>query len=435
MKNERSWFGHPPGLTILFLTEMWEKFSYFGMRAMLVYYMTRQLAIGQQQASLIYGLYTGSVMLAPLLGATISDRWLGARRAVICGALIVAVGHFMMAFESLFFPALAIIAAGSGLLLPNLPTQISALYAPGDARRSAAFSVYYVGINTGGILAPLVCGTIGELYGWHWGFTTAGVGMVVGLLIYLVGTRHLPADTIARTGKVDSRPTTATSRHLQLLVTVALIVVVFRGSYEQIGNTIALWAEQGVDRTVTARFTIPMTWFQSLNPLLVFLLTPFVVMRWTRQAKQSREASPLGKMAIGAMLAAAGYFVLSAVALNASADSASVSWTWLLLYFVLVTTGELYLFPIGLALFARMAPAGYAATAVAGWYLAGFAGNLLAGAFGTLWSVLSCAGFFAAMGSVAVIAALLFHMYDRRLRGTASSEGIPDADLHGRAGH
>ena len=165
MTREPTWFGQPRGLTILFLTNMWEQFSYFGMRALLVYYMTKELLLGQQTSSFIYGAYTAFAYFTPILGGAIADRWLGKRRAVTIGASIMAAGHFMMAFEPFFYVALATIALGNGFFLPSLPSQINDLYQAGDPRRGWAYNVYYVGINIGGFLAPLICGTLGEVYG------------------------------------------------------------------------------------------------------------------------------------------------------------------------------------------------------------------------------------------------------------------------------
>src|SRR5450432_962064 len=190
--KQQTWFGQPRGLTILFLTEMWEIFSYYGMRALLVYYMTKQLLIGQERASIIYGTYTAMAYFTPIFGGLIADKWLGKRRAVIIGGSIMAAGHFMMTFEPLFYLALGTIALGNGLFLPSLPSQIDGLYRPDDPRRGWAYNVYYVGINIGGFLAPLVCGTLGEFYGWHWGFGAAGVGMLTGLVIYIRGGKYLP---------------------------------------------------------------------------------------------------------------------------------------------------------------------------------------------------------------------------------------------------
>src|SRR3954465_12724916 len=187
-----SWFGQPRGLTILFLTNMWEQFSYYGMRALLVYYMTSTLLFGQEKSSSIYGFYTAFAYFTPIIGGTIADRWLGKKRAVIIGAAVMAAGHFMMAFQPAFYFALATIAIGNGLFLPTLPSQINDLYRAEARRRAWAYNVYYVGVNIGGFLAPLVCGTLGELYGWHWGFHAARVGMLLGLGNFFVGGGVLP---------------------------------------------------------------------------------------------------------------------------------------------------------------------------------------------------------------------------------------------------
>ena len=412
------WFGQPRGLTILFLTDMWEQFSFYGMRALLVFYMTKQLGLAQQRASLIYGLYAAGVYFTPIVGGVISDRWLGRRNAVILGGLIMAAGHFMMAVPALFYPALATIACGNGLFLPSLPGQINGLYAQDDPRRRSAYNVYYVGINVGGFLAPLVVGTLGEVYGWHWGFGAAGVGMIVGLITYIAGRKYLPPD------RDRNRPTDAAvdalkeplSRRFALLILIAACVVVFRGAYEQIGNTIALWADTGVDRAVTAGWSIPATWFQSLNPLMVFLLTPLYVMRWNRQAAQGREASSVVKMATGAAIVGASYLMIAAVAAWSDVHHAKASWVWLAGFIVLMTSGELFILPVGLGLFGRLAPARLTATTIATWFLAGFFGNLLAGWIGGFWSATPHAGFFAVTAAVAFTAAVLLFLVSGRAR-------------------
>jgi len=371
--NQPTWFGQPRGLTILFLTEMWEIFSYYGMRSLLVYYMTKQLVIGQEKASFIYGTYTAMAYFTPILGGVIADRWLGKRRAVIIGGSIMAAGHFMMAFEPSFYLALATIALGNGLFVPSLPSQINDLYRSDDPRRSWAYNVYYVGINLGGLLAPLVCGTLGEFYGWHWGFGAAGVGMLAGLAIYILGGRYLPEQ--ARVVRNAGPASTSMRKHRStfvLLLAIGLAVTVFRAAYEQIGNTVALWADVGIDRR-TALMTIPMTWFQSLNPLLVFVMTPLLLARWRRQAAAGRSQSSMRKMAVGALIVAAAYLLLALAAFQVEPGRAN--WPWLVLYFALFTLGELYILPTGLGLFARLAPPGFGATTIAAWYLAIFSGN------------------------------------------------------------
>ena len=422
----RAWFGQPPGLTILFLTNMWEQFSYYGMRALLVYYMTRTLMIEQGSSSLIYGAYTSLAYFTPIVGGAIADRWLGKRRAVTIGAATMAAGHFMMAFAPLFYPALVTIALGNGLFLPTLPSQINDLYRAEDPRRAWAYNVYYVGVNIGGFLAPLVCGTLGELYGWHWGFGAAGIGMLAGLFTYLVGGRHLPAEQRAAEPAAEGARRASGRDVYLLLLGVGLAVTVFRGAYEQVGNSVALWAGSSVDRGLGA-FAIPMTWFQALNPLLVMLMTPFLLARWKRRAAKGREHSPPQKMAIGALIVAAAYLFLAAAALRAGNGQAS--WLWLAAFFVIFTLGELYILPNGLGLFARLAPPRFGATTVASWYLAIFTGSLTAGLVGTLWSRLGHAVFFLLLAGIALAAALFLLLLDRPGRAVLARRAAAEEAL------
>jgi proton-dependent oligopeptide transporter, POT family len=423
--NQPSWFGQPRGLTILFLTEMWEIFSYYGMRSLLVYYMTKELMIGQGHASFIYGAYTAIAYFTPIFGGMIADRWLGKRRAVIIGGSIMAAGHFMMTFEPLLYPALATIALGNGLFLPSLPSQINDLYRPDDQRRAWAYNVYYVGINIGGFLAPLVCGTLGEFYGWHWGFGAAGVGMLAGLVIYIVGGRYLP-DTMRAANPVSQAAPRGGSHRATfiLLFGIGLAVTIFRGAYEQIGNTVALWADVGVSRA-TAFMTIPMTWFQSLNPLLVFLMTPALLAHWRRRARAGREPSSMKKMATGALIVAAAYLLLAIVASNAGTGRAS--WMWLVAFFAVFTFGELYILPTGLGLFARLAPLGFGATTVAAWFLAIFGGSAAAGAVGALWSLMSHAGFFVILAVIAAMAGAMLFALDGATRRVEAERALESA--------
>ncbi|MFA6229257.1 MAG: peptide MFS transporter [Rhodanobacter sp.] len=424
-----NWFGHPRGLTVLFLTEMWEMFSFFGMRALLVYYMTLHLHFGQEYASLIYGSYAAFVYFTPVFGGMVADRWLGKRNAVIIGGTTMALGHFMMASEPLFYPALATIALGNGLFLPTLSSQIEDLYRSDDPRSKSAYNIYYVGINLGAFLAPLVCGTLGESYGWHWGFAAAGFGMLLSLVIYLAGARYLPVEPKRVGGARPSRPPMdrAVRDRFAVLIVIAAIVVIFRGAYEQNGNTIALWADTGVDRQLANGWTIPMTWFQSINSLAVFALTPFLVARWARLAQRGIETPLLGKMAFGAAIVGASYVLLGLVAAWSEAHGTRANWGWLAGWFVLMTVGELYILPVGLALFGRLAPEGFRATSIATWFFAGFFGNLLAGALGTRWSVLTHAWFFALIGAVAGLSALLLYLLGRRLGGVESHGAVEPA--------
>jgi len=424
--NQQTWFGQPRGLTILFLTEMWEIFSYYGMRALLVYYMTKQLLIGQEKASLIYGSYQALAYFTPIFGGLIADRWLGKRRAVIIGGSIMAAGHFMMTFEPLFYPALATIALGNGLFLPSLPSQIDGLYRPEDPRRAWAYNVYYVGINIGGFLAPLICGALGEFYGWHWGFGAAGVGMLLGLVIYILGGKHLPDQVRAvKQTLAPTEPRTPAGKYRStfiLLFAVGLAVTLFRGAYEQYGNTLALWADVGIDRTI-GTWTIPMTWFPSLDPLLVIMMTPLLLAHWRRRTQAGSPGSAMRKMALGALIVAAAYLMLATVAFSAGTGRAS--WVWLTLFFVVFTFGELYILPTGLGLFARLAPIGYGATTVAAWYFVICTGSLSAGIVGTLWGRISHAGFFVILTVISAIAAAMLFALDpviRRIEAARAAE-------------
>ena len=395
--------GHPPGLAVLFMTEMWEKFSFFGMRALQIYYMTKQLHFSQGTASLIYGAYAAGVYLTPIAGGVISDRWLGRHRAVVLGGAIMALGHFMMASEALFFPAMATIAIGNGLFLPNLPSQVGALYAEDDPRRASAYNVYYVGINLGATLAPLVCGTLGEVYGWHWGFGAAGVGMCLGLVIYLAGGRWLPEDGPRAMPQPMPASTDDAATRVGRLVAIGLAVVVYRMAYEQTGNTLAVWVDASVDRHLGS-WLMPATWVQSLNPLFVFLLTPPLVALWQRREARRGAARALGRMAIGAFVSALAWLALAAVIHRDLAQHAATGIGWVTAFFALFALAELYILPVGLGLFATLAPARHRATTIAAWFLAAFAGNLLSGVLGTAWTRLAPDTFFVLTAGVAALA-------------------------------
>lgn len=409
-------FGHPPGLTVLFMTQMWAEFSYFGLQALLVYYMTQHLEFTQAKSSLIYGAYGAAAFFSPFFGGIIADRWLGRTRSVVTGAGLMMAGHFAMASEALLFPALVLVALGNGLFLPPLAVQVGSLYQDGDPRQTQAFSAYYMGINLGGLLAPLVCGTLGEIYGWHWGFAAAGLGMLVGMVIYLRFRHLLPADPqptrLARTTVGQRHLSDAEWRNLRFLVAIIAVVVLFRIAYEQSGNVIALWVDQQTDRTIDVfgtRRTIPATWFQSINPLLIILGTPLLIRFWSRLARRYGPANLLKRMSLGCAIAAASMVVMvAAAALNARTGQ-PVGPGWVIGYFVLLTLGELLVIPVGLSLVGALSPVQVAAMAMGAWYIAKFLGSLLAGIMGAYWGVIPATIFFAlGAASVAVAASLLY---------------------------
>jgi POT family proton-dependent oligopeptide transporter len=428
-------FGHPIGLSYLFATEMWERFSYYGMRALLVLYMVKYLlqperaetVVGygaikggleslfgpldvQPIASQIYGLYTGLVYLTPIFGGLLADRVLGQRRTVVIGAALMAVGHFMMAVESLFLFALLVLILGNGAFKPNISTQVGTLYAPGDPRRDRAYSIFYVGINIGAFLAPLVCGTLGEEIGWHYGFSAAGVGMTIGLAIYLHASRTLPADvlSVARPAAADARPMTRDEwRAIAALLLLCIPVTFFWATYEQQGNTIALWADDYTDKRVDLgvwAFDIPTTWFQAFNPFMIFAFTPLVVALWARQARRGTEPSTVAKLAIGCAGVAASNILMAVAAIDAGVGG-KASWLWLLAYFIVITLGELYLSPIGLSLVSKVAPARLLSMMMGCWLATSFTGNFIAGWLGSYWSAMNKAEFFLMIAAIAALAA------------------------------
>jgi len=409
----RTLFGHPPGLTVLFMTQMWAEFSYFGLQALLVYYMTQHLGFGQAKSSLIYGAYGAAAFFSPFFGGIIADRWLGRTRSVVAGALLMMCGHFAMAFEALLFPALALVAIGNGLFMPPLAVQVGDLYAEGDPRQAQAFSAYYMGINLGGLLAPLVCGTLGEVYGWHWGFAAAGFGMFAGLVIYLRFRHLLPDEPRSRADTPVAARVALSAKdwgNLRLLVAIIGVVVLFRIGYEQSGNVIALWVAQQTDRAIAPfgmRFEIPATWFQSINPLLIIVLTPFLMRYWAHRAKRRGPANLLARMSLGCLIAALSMVVMViAAALNAETGQ-PVSAAWVIGYFVLLTIGELLVIPVGLTLVGALSPLQIAAMAMGSWYIAKFLGSLLAGAMGSYWGIVPATVFFG-FGAASVMIAALF---------------------------
>jgi proton-dependent oligopeptide transporter, POT family len=440
------WFGHPKGLTFLFTTEMWERFSYYGMRSLLVLYMTKYLflhghaenALGlaglksaleamfgqldiQPLSSQIYGLYTALVYLTPIFGGLLADRVLGQRRTVVIGAVLMAIGHFMMAVEQLFLLALLALILGNGAFKPNISTQVGGLYAPGDRRRDRAYSIFYVGINVGAFLAPLVCGTLGEEAGWHYGFAAAGVGMLIGLSIYLYAFPLLPADELQKAKAAHStrRPLTGSEwRAIIALLVLFVPTTLFWATYEQSGNTIVLWADANTDRSVDLfglAAQIPTTWFLAFNPFMIFAFTPFVVALWTRQAARGNEPSTISKMALGCFGVTAANLLMSIAAFHAGGGKAS--WFWLFGFFVILTIGELYLSPVGLSLVTKIAPARILSMMMGVWLATSFVGGFLAGWLGSFWSGMEKPEFFLMIAAIAAAAGAIIFACRWLLRG------------------
>ena len=429
---------------------MWERFSYYGMRSLLVLYMTKYLLLRgradstlglsglksgleaifgpldiQPLSSQIYGLYTAFVYLTPIFGGLAADRLLGQRRTVVVGAVLMAIGHFMMAVEQLFLLALLALILGSGAFKPNISTQVGGLYAPGDRRRDRAYSIFYVGINIGAFLAPLVCGTLGEEVGWHYGFAVAGVGMLTGLAIYLYALPLLPADELQKAMASHSarRPLDGNEwRGVIVLLILFVPTTLFWATYEQSGNTIVLWADANTDRTVDFFgfvSKIPTTWFLAFNPFMIFAFTPFVVTLWTRQAARGSEPSTVTKMALGCFGVTAANLVMALAAFHTGGGQAS--WLWLFGFFVILTIGELYLSPVGLSLVTKIAPARILSMMMGVWLATSFVGGFLAGWLGSFWSRMEKPEFFLMIAVIAALAGTIIFACRRLLR-----DALPD---------
>ncbi|HEY0839129.1 MAG TPA: peptide MFS transporter [Vulgatibacter sp.] len=451
----RTLFGHPIGLSVLFLTEMWERFSYYGMRGLLVLYMTDHLFIQgraetvlgfatiqgilggifgdmnvQQFSSQIYGLYTGFVYLTPFFGGMLADKILGQRKTVVLGGILMAIGHFLMAFETLFYLALFFLILGNGAFKPNISTQVGNLYAADDPRRDRAFSIFYVGINVGAFFSNLVCGTLAFTLGWHYGFGAAGVGMLLGVVIYLAGQRFLAPDNVMKThaGEAVRQPLTrAEWRRVAALVILCLLNVVFWAVYEQQGNTMQLWADKQTEWPTIFGWQIPSPWFQSFNPFFIFTLTPFIVGFWAWQAKRKKEPTSVTKMAIGCVILGLSFIVMVVGAKIIGDGKGSLLWP--VVCTLLLTVGELYLSPVGLSLVTKVAPARIVSMMMGMWFLSSFLGNYLSGLIGTLYSVMPKELFFLVLTVLGVAAGLAIFVLNRPLQKAMASreEAVPAA--------
>jgi POT family proton-dependent oligopeptide transporter len=405
---DRGFFGHPRGLSTLFFTEMWERFSYYGMRAFLILYMVAPAAAGglgfsDTRAASIYGTYTGSAWAAAILGGLVADRVLGQYRTVLLGGIVIAAGHFTLAFKTLpfFYTGLGLIVLGTGLLKPNVSTLVGSLYPHGDKRRDAGFSIFYMGINLGAFIGPLVAGYLAQRVNWHIGFASAGVGMAFGVTQYVLGRQRLKAG-IARLGQKPAAPTadtaaahrTAETRHgfsheewrrIGAIVIFFLAAVLFWGAYEQAGSTLNLFADR-YTRLEVFGFAFPSSWFQSVQPVFVIILSPIFGWLWLRLGRH--EPSVPAKFAFGLLFMGLAFLVLVPAGAMASGEGVRVSPWWLVASYFVTELGELCISPVGLSEVTKLAPLRIVGLMMGVWFLSNAFGNKLAG-----WA----AGFFSSM--------------------------------------
>jgi POT family proton-dependent oligopeptide transporter len=473
----KQWFGHPRGLSTLFMTEMWERFSYYGGRALLILYMTDAVVSGGlgmtvAEAGALYALYTSVVYMTNLPGGWIADKFIGARNAVFYGGIIIAIGNACLAtgVSTLFYVGLALIALGTGLLKPNVSTMVGSLYAKDDARRDAGFSIFYMGINLGAFMAPLIAGYLGQNIAWRWGFAAVTVGMILGLIQYKLGAKHLGTAGMKEEAKTAEE---AASRRRSLMIglgvvaalvaipllvgamglaevgvewvsnmvgiillvlpvayfavlfltgqwsgeergrIVAIIVfyiaaALFWSSFEQAGTTLTLFADRHTDNSV-AGADFPSTWWQSVNALFIIALAPVFAWLWVWLSRRRREPSTPLKFSLGLLLVGLGFLLLvpAAFMVQDGGEGTRVGPQWLLGIYFLHTLGELCLSPVGLSAMTKLAPERIVGQMMGIWFLGAATGNYIGGRVGGLFESYPLSGIFLAVFATSAAAGLV----------------------------
>jgi proton-dependent oligopeptide transporter, POT family len=444
--QDRGFFGHPSGLSTLFFTEMWERFSYYGMRAFLILYMVTPVADGglgfsDPDAASIYGTYTGSVWGAAILGGIVADRFLGQYRSVLIGGIIIALGHFTLAFKALpfFYTGLALIVVGTGLLKPNVSTVVGSLYAPGDTRRDAGFSIFYMGINLGAFMGPLIAGYLAQRVDWHIGFASAGIGMAFGVTQYILGRKRLqpaverlasqPRATVAHdtTGRPVSESqggllgfSTTEWKRIGAIVILFVVATLFWGAYEQAGSTLTLFADR-YTRLDIMGFSFPSSWFQTVQPICVILLAPVFAWLWIRLG--TREPSVPAKFTLALLFMAASFAVLMPAGAMAQAGTGvRVSPMWLVGAYAISELGELCLSPVGLSAVTKLAPVRILGLMMGVWFLSNSFGNKLAGWAAGFISTMPLESLFGVVTAVLAAAALVMFALIKPIRRLMGEE-------------
>jgi len=438
------WAGHPAGLTTLFFTEMWERFSYYGMRGILILYMIAPAASGglgwsTARAASVYGTYTGSVWAAAIVGGFLSDRFLGAYNGVLIGGAVIAIGHFALAWDavSFFYVGLGLIVIGTGLLKPSVTALVGSLYTNEDRRRDAGFSIFYMGINLGAFLGPLVAGWLAQRVGWHWGFGAAGAGMLLGLTQYVAGLRRLRFQTESRInalGRQDGEssevqreggagPLTVRERkQIGAVILLFAFAAVFWAAYEQAGSTLNLFADR-YTRLSLFGVSFPSTWFQSVQPAFVILLAPVFAWFWPKMG--NHEPSSPAKCAMGLLFVGLAFvWLLPAAALAQNGSGVRISPWWLIFAYLIQEIGELCISPIALSLVTKLSPRRFVGLLLGLWFLSTAAGNKLAGWISSFVDTVPLAYLFAGTALVSLLSAFvlfaLVRPLSRLISGTSS---------------
>ena len=420
---------NPHSLTTLFFTEMWERFSYYGMRALLVLYLVNSQNYSESDALHIYAVYTGLVYLTPLIGGYLADRFLGSQKAIFIGGLTMMIGHFLMAFPNFLYLAIGMLIIGNGYFKPNISTLLGRLYKPDDVRRDSGFSIFYVGINLGAFLAPLIVGYVGETINWHYGFAIAGFGMLAGLIQFYIGQNKIIKEDISSQSKklnpadwgiitlvsvinlplilvilelnqiindlffeilailiiliffyfiTKKKQLLAVKKDIKRIAYIGILsifVIFFWMGFEQAGGSLTLFANNSVDRNFLG-FVIPASFFQSINPLIIILIGPMIANFWLSVDRSKNKINTSQKMGLGLLLLASGFFLIMLV--NNSSET-SISLWWLVGVYFLHTMGELCLSPIGLSMVSKVSPKKIASLMMGFWFLSSAVANFTAG--------------------------------------------------------
>ncbi|OWW26307.1 MFS transporter [Zobellia sp. OII3] len=395
--HEKELFGHPVGLYILFFTEMWERFSYYGMRAILVLYLVTKtsevnsgLGWTNNEALALYGWYTMLVYVASIPGGIIADRILGQKKAVILGAILLVIGHSILAIEEMwaFYTGLGFIISGVGMLKPNISTMVGGLYKKDDIRRDKGFTIFYIGINIGAFLSSLIVGYVGEVYGWHYGFGLAGICMFFGLVQFVLGQKYLygVGDYLGKSKNVEDReslkrPLTKIEKdRVVVLIISFLMVIVFFGAFEQAGGLMNLYAKDYTDRMLFG-WEVPASWFQAANSFFIITLGTAVAGYWAKRKLKGKHASSLFKMIMGLIIMGTGFLFMTAATAQYQSTGSSAMY-WLVLAYLFHTVGELSLSPVSLSFVTKLAPAKYASLMMGLYFATTGFGNKLAGILG-----------------------------------------------------
>ena len=397
LPHQKELFGHPVGLYVLFFTEMWERFSYYGMRALLVLYLTSKttdlnpgIGWSQSDALSLYGWYTALVYIMSIPGGILADRFLGQKKSVILGAILLVIGHSILAIEAMFafYTGLVFIILGVGCLKPNISTMVGSLYKKGDLRRDKGFTIFYIGINIGAFLSGIVVGYIGEVHGWHYGFGLAGILMILGLIQFISGQKYLVhvGNYLGKSDNVEDqeaykRPLNRVEKdRIIVLLTSFLLIIAFFAAFEQAGGLMNIYAREKTDRILLG-WQVPATWFQSLNSFFIITLGIGIAAFWAKRKLRGTEASSLYKMIIGLGAVGIGFLFMSAAASEYDNVGSSAMY-WLVLAYLFHTIGELCLSPVSLSFVTKLAPAKYASIMMGIYFATTGLGNKAAGLLG-----------------------------------------------------